>query len=64
MRKYGEYKDLKFDIVKVISSLSEYEIIPNIAIKMTYDPDLCVNEMKEQIQSHNNRHFANIILIQ
>ena len=24
------------------------------------DPDLCVNELKEHIQSHNNRHFAKI----
>ena len=28
------------------------------------DPDLCVNEMKEHIQNHNNRHFANITEIQ
>ena len=29
-----------------------------------HDPDLCMNEMKEQIQSHNNRHFAKITEIQ
>ena len=28
------------------------------------DPDLCVNEMKEQIQNHNHRHFAKITKIQ
>ena len=28
------------------------------------DPDLCVNEMKEHIQIHNNRHFAKITDIQ
>ena len=24
------------------------------------DPNLCVNEMKEQIQNHNHRNFAKI----
>ena len=26
----------------------------------TTNPDLCVKKMKEQIQSHNNKHFAKI----
>ena len=28
------------------------------------DPNLCVNEMKEQIKIHNTRHFAKITEIQ
>ena len=30
----------------------------------TTDPYLCVNEMKERIQNHNNIHFAKITKIQ
>ena len=38
---------------------------PSIPNNTKYcDLDLCMNEMKEHIQNHNNRHFAKITEIQ